>query len=174
MSRYGLSRPRPLPAQVAPTQVPSIPSPVAPSADHAAQARLEEARSRRSLVRWSCVAALAFVLNFRAELYQFAMGVLHFVGSLAEASAQLILLGVFVVVFVRILLFWLLVYLRVLLMTIATFVFIVMALISGNTKPPGQAQSVAATAPPITRAAPSETDWTERSAWSHNGGGRPR
>lgn len=174
MSRYGLSREIPVPAKAAPTPATSIPSPVGPSADHAAQARLDEARSRRSFVRWSCVAALAFVLNFRAELYQFAMGVLHFVGSLAEASAQLILLGVFVVAFLRILLFWLLVYLRVLLMTIGTFVFIVMALISGNTKPPGQTQSVAATTPPITRAAPSETDWTERPPWSHTVAGRPR
>ena len=66
------------------------------------------------------------------------MGVLHFVGSLAEASAQLILLAVFVVAFLRLLLFQLLVHLRVLLMTIGTFVFIVMALISGNTKPQGR------------------------------------
>jgi hypothetical protein len=174
MSRYGLSRPRPLPAQVAPTQFPSIPSSVGPSADHVAQARLDEARSRRSFVRWSCVAALAFVLNFRAELYQFATGVVHFAGSLADACAQMILLAVFVAAFLRFFLFWFLVYLRVLLMTIATFVFIILALIGGNTKPPTQTQTPVATAPAVTRAEPSETDWTERPAWSRTRSGSPR
>lgn len=166
MNRYGLIRNRPLPVQVAQAQAPSIPSTAGSSADHAAQARLEEARSRRSFVRWSCVGALAFALNFRAELYQATMGVVHFADSLAQACVQMILLAVFVAAFLRFFLFWFLVYLRVLLMTIATFVFIILALISGNTKPPAQTQTAGATAPAVTRAEPSDTDWTERPAWS--------
>jgi hypothetical protein len=146
-----------------------------PTTDLAPQARVDEALARRrSFVRWSCVAALAFVLNYRAELYQLVLGIGHFVDSLFQACVQLILLAVFVAAFLRFFLFWFLVYLRVLLMTIATFVFIILALISGNTKPPAETQTAVATAPAATRAEPSETDWTERPAWSRTRSGSPR
>jgi cellulose synthase/poly-beta-1,6-N-acetylglucosamine synthase-like glycosyltransferase len=175
MSRYGLLRNKPLPAQAPPTEVSPIAYASVPATNPAPQTRVDEARaSRRSFVRWSFVAVLAFVLNYRAELYQLVLAIGHFADSLFQACVEMILLAVFVAAFLRFFLIWFLVYLRLLLMTIATFVFIILALISGNTKPPTQTQTAVAVAPAVTHAETSETDWTERPAWSRTRSGSPR
>lgn len=139
MARYGLMRPRTGGSDIQPAApVPNNPPRIAQPTDfrQAAVFSTEDAQAaRRSNLTWSVVGIVAAILHWRAEIYAFLIGLLQFVGALAEACAQAVLLAVFLAFFLRLFLSWFLAWLQVALCIVGGFVFLILAMASGGSDP---------------------------------------